>query len=93
MLWIIDHMWSQGKVSVVNLAVQGLYSLKGKTSYCQISWNLETARLNVIMIDRIALKIDRHLGIAAAKQIVKFQSYLKSQNPNLEASRLHEIWR
>ena len=28
----------------------GLYSLSGKTSYRQISWSLETARLDVIMI-------------------------------------------
>ena len=28
----------------------GLYSLSGKTSYRQISWSLETARLGVIMI-------------------------------------------
>ena len=30
--------------------VQGLYSLSGKTSYRQISWSLEAARLGVIMI-------------------------------------------
>ena len=29
---------------------QGLYSLSGKTSYRQISWSLETGRLDVIMI-------------------------------------------
>ena len=29
---------------------QGLYSLSGKTSYRQISWSLEAARLSVIMI-------------------------------------------
>ena len=29
---------------------QGLYSLSDKTSYRQISWNLEAARLSVIMI-------------------------------------------
>ena len=41
--------------------------------------------------DRIALKFDRHLGSAAAEMPVKFQSNWKSQNPNLAASRLHEI--
>ena len=30
--------------------ILGLYSLSGKTSYRQISWSLETARLDVIMI-------------------------------------------
>ena len=29
---------------------QGLYSLSGKTSYHQISWSLEAARLGVVMI-------------------------------------------
>ena len=29
---------------------QGLYSLSGKTSYRQISWSLEAARLSVIVI-------------------------------------------
>ena len=30
--------------------VQGLYSLSGKTSYRQISWSLEVARLDVAMV-------------------------------------------
>ena len=30
--------------------LQSLYSLRGRTSYHQISWNLEAARSNVIMI-------------------------------------------
>ena len=30
--------------------LQGLYSLSGKTSYRQISWSLEAARSDVIMI-------------------------------------------
>ena len=30
--------------------IQGLYSLSGRTSYRQISWSLEAARLGVIMI-------------------------------------------
>ena len=30
--------------------IQGLYSLSGKTSYRQISWSLEVAKLGVIMI-------------------------------------------
>ena len=29
---------------------QGLYLLSGKTSYCQISWSLEAARLDVIIV-------------------------------------------
>ena len=30
--------------------IQGLYSLSGKTSYCKISWSIESARFAVIMI-------------------------------------------
>ena len=33
-----------------NQGILGLYSLSGKTSYRQISWSLEAARLSVIMI-------------------------------------------
>ena len=43
--------------------------------------------------DRFALKFDRHLGSVAAEVPVKFQSNWKSLNPNLAASRLHEILR
>ena len=43
--------------------------------------------------DRIVLKFDRHLGSAAADMPVKFQSDWNSLNPNLAASRLHEILR
>ena len=32
------------------IETQGLYSLSGKTSYCQISWSLEAARLDVMII-------------------------------------------
>ena len=43
--------------------------------------------------DSIALKFDRHLGSTAAEVPVKFQSDWKCLNPNLAASRLHEILR
>ena len=42
---------------------------------------------------RIALKFDKYLGSVAADVPVKFQSNWKSLNPNLAASRLHEILR
>ena len=41
---------------------QGRYSLSGKTSYRQISWNLEAVRLDVIMI----LSLWNLTGISAA---------------------------
>ena len=43
--------------------------------------------------DRSALKFDMYLGSAAADVIVKFQSDFNSLNPNLGASRLHELLR
>ena len=42
--------------------------------------------------DRIAFKFDRHIERAVVEEPVKFQSDWKSLNPNLAASRLHEIW-
>ena len=48
---------------------QGLYSLSGKTSYRQISWNLEATRL-----DRNTLQFDRHLGNGAAHVPVELQN-------------------
>ena len=42
---------------------------------------------------RIAPTFERHLGSAAAHVPVKFQSNGKIINPNLAASRLHEILR
>ena len=77
-------------LSKFNIKPLGLYSLSCKTSYRQISWSLEAARLGVIII--VALWNRRHLGSAAADVPVKFQSDWKSLNPNLAASRLHEIW-
>ena len=71
---------------------QGLYSLSGKTSYRQISWSLEAARLDVAMVVSL-WNFDRHLGSSAAEVPAKFQSDWKSLNPNLAASRLHEILR
>ena len=38
------------EVWIRNIGTLGLYSLSGKTSYRQISWSLEAARLGVIMI-------------------------------------------
>ena len=55
----------------------GLYSLSGKTSYRQISWSLEAARLGVIIISPLW----NLTGSAAAERPVKF----------LATSRLHEI--
>ena len=55
---------------------QGLYSISGKTSYRQISWSLEAARLDVAMV----VSLWNLTGIPA-----KFQSDWKSLNPNLAA--------
>ena len=66
-------------------AIQGLYSLSGRTSYRKISWSVEAARLDCIALksDRhIALKFDRHLTVVAEVP-VKFRSDWKYLNPNL----------
>ena len=61
------------------------YSLSGKTSYLQISWNLEAAGLEVIMI----VSPWNLTGISAALSIaevpVKFKGDWKSLNVNLAA--------
>ena len=67
----------------------GLYSLSGKTSYRQISWSLEAARLDVALV----VSLWNLTGTSAAQVPAKFQSDWKSSNPNLTASRLHEILR
>ena len=72
-------------------AILGRYSLSGMTSYRQIPWSLEAARLDAIMI--VALKFVRHLGNAADEVPIKFQSDWKSLNPDLAAARLDEILR
>ena len=36
--------------AITETATLGLYSLSGKTSYCQMSWRLEVVRLDVEMI-------------------------------------------
>ena len=43
--------------------------------------------------DRIDLKLDKHLGSAAADVLAKLQNDWKSLNLNLAASSLHEILR
>ena len=66
----------------------GIYSLSGETSYRQISWSLETAKLGVIMI----VSLWNLTGIGSGA--VKFQSdWSQSLSYNLAASRIHEIWR
>ena len=66
----------------------GLYSLSGKTSYRHISWSLEAARFDVIIIVSLW-----NLGSVAADVPVKFKSDCKSLNPNLAALRFDEILR
>ena len=52
--------------------IQSLYSLSGRTYYHQISWNLEAARSNVIMI--VSLWNYRHLDSPAAEVPVNFRA-------------------
>ena len=47
----VSHWLGANLESALNYVdTQGLYSLSGKTSYRQISWSLEAARLGVIII-------------------------------------------
>ena len=52
-MWIsLKSMYTSAELSILFTfcCVLGLYSLSGKTSYRQISWSLEAARLGVIII-------------------------------------------
>ena len=51
--------------------------------YCQISWSLKAARLDIVMI----LLLWNLTGISAAKVPVKFQSDWKSLKPNQDFTR------
>ena len=81
----LDHIQIRGYVTTRAL---GIYSLRGETSYRQISRSLETASLGVVMI----VSLWKLTGIGSGA--VKFQSdWSQSLNCNLAASRIHEIWR
>ena len=84
------------------IPILGIYSLSGKTSYRRVNRCPGSVRTNLVRPQsgeigcynyRIALKFDRHFNSATAALPVKFQSVWKSLNPNLAASRLHEILR
>ena len=53
---------------------QGPVWISDKMSYRKILWSFEAARLVVCLNHRLALKLDRHIGSAAAEMPVKFQS-------------------
>ena len=90
-----DHiqLWWHLSVDRLHTLLQeflGLYSLSGKTSYRQISWSLEAARLDVSMV----VSLWNLTGNSTAAEVpANFQSDWKSLNSNLAASRLHEILR
>ena len=71
---------------VASSTILGFYSLSG--FYHQL---LQGCGI-VCYDDCIALKFDRHLGTAAAEELVEFQGYKNSPNPNIATSRLHEIF-
>ena len=69
--------------------LQGLYSLSGKTSYRQISWSLEAARLGFIMI----VSLWNLTGISAAllpRCLLNFRAIGKVQT---RISRLRDFTR
>ena len=70
--------------------LQGLCSLNRRTSYRKISWSLEAARLDIIMI----VSLWNLTGMSAAllsRCMLNFRAIGKSSNRNLAASRLREI--
>ena len=79
----------RGVCSFMCWQVQGLYSLSGKTSYRQISWSLEAARLGVIMI----VSLWNLTGISAAllpRCLLNFRAIGKVQT---RISRLRDFTR
>ena len=69
-----------------------LYSLSGRTTYRQISWSLEAARLDVIMIVSLWNLTDISAALLL-KCLSNIRAIEKSLNPNLAASRRREILR
>ena len=71
------------------------YSSHGLYSWMEVSpQDLAKSRSREIRYhnDRIVRKFDSNFGSTAAKDPVKCQSDWKRLNPNLKASRLHDIW-
>ena len=71
--------------------IQGLYSLRGQISYCQILWSLEATGLDVMMI----VSLWHLTGISAAllqRCLSNFRVIGKIQTQISTASRLYEIF-
>ena len=68
---IFKQSWSKSN--------QGIYSLSDKTSYRQISWSLEAARLDVAMV----VSLWNLAGTSAAERLEKF----KPESRSFETSR------
>ena len=81
------------KIEYWDLFIHPYPNFNGKTDALPQDFVKSRSRETGCYNDRIALEFDRHLGSATAEVPVKFQSDWKSLNPNLTASRLHEILR
>ena len=71
--------------------LQGINLLSGKTSYCQVSLNLVTARFSCSVCS-IVLKSNRRLGSSTAEAPVKFQNDTIISTSNLVALILCDIF-
>ena len=78
---------------------QGLYSLSGKTSYRQISWSLEAARLDVAMVVSLcnlkgtsAAALPRYLPDFRAIGKFKPESRGSETSRDLAVRRLTAYW-
>ena len=83
------RIWIAGKKPLVKRAPEPLFTKRWDV----LPPNLVKTRSREVGCynDRVALKSDRHLGVNAIEMPVKFLSDRNSLNPNLAASRLHEI--
>ena len=84
MLFLIFSHWSNH--------VQGPASVSNITSYREISWSLEAARLVVWIIASLGNLTVTSAAVSSTVDVpVKFQSYPTILKINLMASRLREI--
>ena len=86
---LVQVSWELAWTKWGSEAIQGLYSLSDKTSYRQISWSLEAARLGFIMI----VSLWNLTGISAAllpRCLLNFRAILKVKT---RISRLRDFTR
>ena len=74
-------------IGMVMCTAMGLYPLRGRTSYHQISWSLEAARLDAILIVSLWSLTSRQSCCRDACQISERLEMSKSESSGFESSR------